>query len=182
MATAPTALPYRPNVLAVFFEATSSCEWCMKMPRDPLLNTCASKDAHCRVLVGLRNDRKCWQFPQGGIDFPTDSSPQDALIREMKEELGLDPTDYEIKCMLPQPPIRYDFDPQTVNPFLKPFKGQEQFWFACSLNFPHQPDLSKATDDEFIDFTWLSPIEALEEIVPFKRAAYLEGLTRLGFL
>lgn len=153
----------------------------MKIPKNTLLDKCDLVDAHCRVLVGLRSDKRGWQFPQGGIDFPTDATPKDALLREIKEELGLDPADYEIKHMLGQP-IYYEFDPSNVNRFLKLFRGQEQFWFACLLNSPHLPDLSKATDDEFIDVKWVSPSQALDGIVPFKRAAYVEGLTQLGLL
>ena len=41
-----------------------------------------------RVVV-LRNDRGEWELPDGRLE-PSDASPQDALRREIGEELGLD--------------------------------------------------------------------------------------------
>lgn len=176
----PTANKYRPNVLAVFFRTTSNCQSC-NIPWETTFSKCPTPNDHCRVLVGLRSDSLGWQFPQGGIDTPTDASPEDALKREIREEIGLEPTDYTIQYMLPST-ICYDHDPNNVNAYLKAFKGQEQYWFACSLNSIEIPDLSKATDDEFIDLKWVTPREALNNIVHFKGKAYLKGLTELGLL
>jgi len=61
---------YRPNVAAIVLS-----------PKYPLV---------CEIFIANRNDIKnsVWQFPQGGID--EGESPQDALFRELKEEIGTD--------------------------------------------------------------------------------------------
>jgi 8-oxo-dGTP diphosphatase len=56
-----------------------------------LVAACALVDADGRVLVAQRPTGKpmagLWEFPGGKID--ADERPEDALIRELKEELGI---------------------------------------------------------------------------------------------
>ncbi len=47
-----------------------------------------------QVLWARRCGQDAWQFPQGGIK--TDESAEDAMYRELKEEVGLTPTDVEV--------------------------------------------------------------------------------------
>src|SRR5258708_16475403 len=48
-----------------------------------------------RILVGERSDRPgCWQFPQGGIK--NSETPEQALQRELQEEISLPPDSYRI--------------------------------------------------------------------------------------
>src|SRR5258707_7509295 len=48
-----------------------------------------------RILVGERSDRAgCWQFPQGGIK--NSETPEQALQRELQEEISLPPDSYRI--------------------------------------------------------------------------------------
>ena len=51
-------------------------------------------NAHRRLLMGKRVRRNAWQFPQGGID--PGETPQDALWRELYEELGFERGQMEI--------------------------------------------------------------------------------------
>ena len=50
-------------------------------------------DGSGRVLIGGRVGRDGWQFPQGGIR--SGESVEDAMYRELNEEVGLVPEDVE---------------------------------------------------------------------------------------
>ena len=47
-----------------------------------------------QVLWAKRIGQEAWQFPQGGIRSA--ESPEEALYRELKEEIGLDPGHVEV--------------------------------------------------------------------------------------
>ena len=47
-----------------------------------------------QVLWAKRVGQQAWQFPQGGIQVR--ESPEEALFRELKEEIGLAPDQVEI--------------------------------------------------------------------------------------
>jgi putative (di)nucleoside polyphosphate hydrolase len=46
------------------------------------------------VFLGGRSDGRGWQFPQGGVQ--PDESAEQALFRELREEVGLVPDDVEV--------------------------------------------------------------------------------------
>ena len=46
------------------------------------------------VFLGSRSDGRGWQFPQGGVQ--REESPEEALFRELHEEIGLEPEDVEV--------------------------------------------------------------------------------------
>ena len=56
-----------------------------------LVSACALVDADNRVLIAQRPEGKSmaglWEFPGGKVE--TDETPEDALIRELHEELGI---------------------------------------------------------------------------------------------
>ncbi len=130
------------------------------------------------VLVAERVTPKgAWQFPQGGIE--AGESPEVAVIREMKEELGLEAHEIEIVRQAGKG-IRYVWPGGFKGAYSKRFKGQDQIWFLLRLRGAAQPDLALATDKEFVSTEWVSPKEALERIIEFKREAYVAGLEELG--
>jgi putative (di)nucleoside polyphosphate hydrolase len=47
-----------------------------------------------QLLWARRIGQNAWQFPQGGIKH--DETPEEALFRELKEEVGLEPHQVEI--------------------------------------------------------------------------------------
>ena len=47
-----------------------------------------------KVLWAKRANEDAWQFPQGGIN--EGESPKEAMFRELKEEVGLEPSHVEI--------------------------------------------------------------------------------------
>ena len=85
-----------------------------------------------QVLWARRIRQHSWQFPQGGLD--EGESPEDAMYRELYEELGLCTNDvtvlastkFWLKYRLPKRLIRYNETPVCV--------GQKQKWFLLTLN------------------------------------------------
>ncbi len=148
-----------------------------------------------RVLVFRRVDQAMgehpWQFPQGGLD--PGEAPEQGMLRELREEIGTG--DVRVLARGAQP-IRYEYPPDVLaaliarDPEKGRYIGQEQHWFlalleggtgegtddgTAAIHFDHQPP-------EFDAFRWVTPAEAVEAVVPFKRAAYREALRQLGLL
>jgi putative (di)nucleoside polyphosphate hydrolase len=124
-----------------------------------------------------------WQFPQGGLE--EGETPEQGMRRELAEEVGS--ADIDLLRHAPEP-VRYEFPPEVVRRLeqdgsrMARFRGQEQHWFlarlrqgTAAIHFRHQPP-------EFDAFRWATPQEAVALVVPFKRAAYIRGLTALGLL
>jgi len=51
-----------------------------------------------KLLLMRRNELGVWGIPCGGVEFG--ESPEETVVREMKEETGLDVAPKEILCML----------------------------------------------------------------------------------
>jgi putative (di)nucleoside polyphosphate hydrolase len=140
-----------------------------------------------RVLVFRRADgafgESGWQFPQGGVK-PGETALE-ALRRELLEETGTDRI--EVVRQAPSP-IRYDYPPEVAEklsrgkPDKRGFAGQEQTWFLVKLLDGEGSLRFDGPSPEFDAFRWVSPRDAIEQVVPFKAEAYREGLTALGLL
>ncbi len=128
-----------------------------------------------QVFCGRRVGMSAWQFPQGGIK--RHESPESAMFRELKEEVGLEPAHVEImsatkgwlRYRLPKRYIRYHQQPLCI--------GQKQIWFllrltACESNFC----LESAEEQEFDDWRWADYWEPLKFVVSFKRQVYRKAL------
>lgn len=128
------------------------------------------------VLVAERADASgSWQFPQGGID--PGESPEDAVAREMMEELGCAAFTVVGRS---EGPVRYHFPPEMKGGIAKDFRGQDQIWFHLRFEAGQGPDLARATDKEFVATAWVTPGEAVRRAVSFKKDAYRIGLAALG--
>jgi putative (di)nucleoside polyphosphate hydrolase len=131
-----------------------------------------------QVLWAKRVGQDAWQFPQGGVD--ADESPEQAMFRELKEEIGLDPSDVEViactrgwlRYRLPKRMIRYHSKPLCI--------GQKQKWFLLRIR---SDDTAVCFDHcakpEFDGWRWVSYWYPLGQVISFKREVYRSALKEL---
>lgn len=123
------------------------------------------------IFLAQRDDLlDIWQFPQGGIDDGEEA--QEALFRELKEEIGTDKVD--IIAEFPQW-ITYDF-PSKIAKNMKPFLGQKQKYFLLKLHV--DAVINIATEEpEFRDYKFVSIEEVLTSNTGFKKDVYESVIT-----
>ncbi len=141
-------LPYRPNVGVLLLSAYNL------------------------IWVGERIDIPgAWQMPQGGIN--QGETIEQAFYREAYEEVGLVRDKLHILRVC-RKPWRYDFPDHVMNRVPNnQYRGQEQYWVAARLLGTDTDINTMATDDpEFGNWRWMTPMQMLERIVPFKRHTY----------
>lgn len=114
-----------------------------------------------------------WQFPQGGVD--AGESLEQALIREVREEIGLTGSHYEVIDR--RDGYRYLYPERARGKKLKKHgnHGQEQTYFLCLLK-PDAPEVNvKQKPAEFRAYRWILPEEfELDWLPTFKRDVYRE--------
>ena len=84
-----------------------------------------------RVFWGKRHGHDAWQFPQGGLG--TGELSEEAMLRELREEIGLERQDIEIlgvtkrwlRYKLPKQYLRHGTTPLVI--------GQKQKWYLLRL-------------------------------------------------
>lgn len=128
-----------------------------------------------QVFWARRIGQDSWQFPQGGIK--RDESPEEALFRELREEVGLAADSVEIlastrswlRYRLPKKMIRYDSYPVCV--------GQKQKWFMLRLTADERLIRTDYTErPEFDGWSWVNYWYPLGQVVSFKREVYRRAL------
>lgn len=133
---------------------------------------------HGQVLWAKRIGHNAWQFPQGGIQ--TGESPEQALYRELHEEVGLLPEHVQIlaqtkgwlRYRLPHRYIRPDSDPVCI--------GQKQKWFLLKLVASSQHiRLNLCEPAEFDQWRWVNYWFPLGQVVNFKRDVYRRAMLEL---
>lgn len=136
-------------------------------------------NAEGRLLWAKRIGQDAWQFPQGGIRG--DESPEDALFRELEEEVGLRPehvrlvgqTRRWLRYRLPRRYIRRRSRPVCI--------GQKQKWFFLQLIAPESCVRFDVSDTpEFDGWRWVDYWRPLDEVVFFKREVYRNALQELA--
>lgn len=132
-----------------------------------------------QVLWARRIGQGAWQFPQGGID--DNESPEDALYRELYEEIGLEREDVRIlactrgwlRYRLPRRLVRRDSVPLCV--------GQKQKWFLLELlGSDEKVRMNRSGSPEFDDWRWVSYWYPLSQVVTFKREVYRRAMKELA--
>ena len=126
-------------------------------------------NAKDKVFVGNRlNAQSAWQFPQGGID--KDEGPEQAALREMKEEIG---TDNATILSVSRYWYSYDLPAEiAAKMWSGRFRGQSQKWIAMRFGGKDGDFDLEAHDPEFSEWKWVLPEDAIDLAVSFKRDIY----------
>ncbi|MCH9756475.1 MAG: RNA pyrophosphohydrolase [Gammaproteobacteria bacterium] len=131
-----------------------------------------------RAFWGKRQGHDSWQFPQGGL--ASGESAEEAMIRELREEVGLEQSDIKIlgvtrrwlKYRLPKQYLRHGSSPLVI--------GQKQKWFLLRLTASEQKiRLDLSDSPEFDSWRWIDYYEPTEHVIFFKRQVYCQALKEL---
>ena len=136
-------------------------------------------NGHGQVLWARRIGQDAWQFPQGGIK--AHESPQEALFRELDEELGLRPDHVSVigctrgwlRYTLPRRFIRRHSSPVCI--------GQKQVWYLLRLTGAEcDVRLDSCSEPEFDHWKWVNYWHPAREVIYFKRHVYRRALKELA--
>jgi putative (di)nucleoside polyphosphate hydrolase len=132
-----------------------------------------------QVFWGKRLRTHSWQFPQGGIKHG--ESPEQAMFRELHEEVGLLPEHVRIVART-RDWMRYE----VPNHFIRRdarghYKGQKQIWFLLELlGRDSDMNLRATNHPEFDAWRWNDYWVPLDAVIEFKRGVYQLALTELS--
>ena len=122
--------------------------------------------------------QNAWQFPQGGIK--SDESPEQALYRELKEEVGLEAHQVSIIAVT-RGWLRYRLPKRFVRQQQPVCIGQKQKWFLLEYNDTDSAiDVSGDGHPEFDRWEWVSYWYPLDRVVSFKRDVYRRAMRELA--
>lgn len=132
-----------------------------------------------KLLLAGRVGSKGWQFPQGGM--LKGESPEEAMYRELHEEVGLQKSDVEVlgstsdwlRYRLPQKFQRRGSKPLCI--------GQKQRWFILRLvGSEERLRMDRSDTPEFDRWRWVEFWKPVNEVIYFKRRVYARALHELG--
>jgi putative (di)nucleoside polyphosphate hydrolase len=131
------------------------------------------------VFLGGRSDGRGWQFPQGGVR--SDESAEQALYRELREEVGLEPDDVQMLAATRQW-LRYRLPRRYVRRRSRPMCiGQKQRWFLLRmLGGEDRLRFDLTEQPEFDSWRWVDYWSPVREVIYFKRNVYARALDELG--
>ncbi len=131
------------------------------------------------VFLGGRTGGRGWQFPQGGIR--EGEMPEEALFRELREEVGLEQQDVEVAAVT-QGWLRYRLPRQYMRRNSTPVCiGQKQRWFMLRLlSSEERVRFDTTAEPEFESWRWVDYWLPVREVIYFKRAVYARALEELG--
>jgi putative (di)nucleoside polyphosphate hydrolase len=134
---------------------------------------------HGQLLWARRIRQDAWQFPQGGIK--QNEPPEQALFRELQEEVGLRESDVSIlgrtqdwlHYRLPKKYVRSEQSPTCI--------GQRQLWYLLRLISAEQNiHLNRSEHPEFDHWRWVNYWYPIRGVVDFKQAVYRQALSELA--
>lgn len=130
-----------------------------------------------QVLWARRIGEDAWQFPQGGIHDR--ESPEEALYRELGEEIGLSRGQVEIVgCTKGW--LRYKLPGRLLRQNKTAFVGQKQKWYLLKmLSADEAVRVDRSRSPEFDEWRWVSYWYPLGQVVSFKRDVYRRALKEL---
>lgn len=132
-----------------------------------------------QVFWGKRIRTHSWQFPQGGIKYG--ESPEQAMFRELHEEVGLLPDHVRIIART-RDWLRYEVPDHFIRKDARGhYRGQKQIWFLLQLTGRDTDMNLRATSHpEFDAWRWNDYWVPLEVVIEFKRGVYEMALTELA--
>ena len=132
-----------------------------------------------QLFWARRVGQDAWQFPQGGI--MRDESPEEAMYRELEEEVGLRPEHVDLlgctrnwlRYRLPKRFIRRNSHPICI--------GQKQRWFMLRVRCQENSFcLDSSEKPEFDNWRWVKYWYPVREVIYFKRRVYERALEELA--
>ena len=131
-----------------------------------------------QVLWAKRRGQDAWQFPQGGIN--SGESIEEALFRELDEEIGLQPKQVEIISST-RGWLRYRLPKRLLRNNSKSFVGQKQKWYLLKMLAEDGAVCFDHSDSPEFDFwQWVSYWYPLGQVVPFKKDVYRRAMKELA--
>jgi putative (di)nucleoside polyphosphate hydrolase len=131
-----------------------------------------------QLFWGKRVNQDAWQFPQGGMR--EHETPQQAVFRELKEEVGLEPSDVRVLGRT-QDWLHYDLPRHLIRQHSQPICiGQKQIWFLLGMVADEGSiDVTAHEEPEFEGWEWVDYWVPVQKVVSFKQAVYHQALTEL---
>lgn len=131
------------------------------------------------VFWGKRVKEHSWQFPQGGIK--SGESPEQAMYRELQEEVGLLPNHVKILGRT-RDWLRYDVPENWIRrEWRGTYRGQKQIWFLLKLiGRDCDVSLRASHHPEFDAWRWHGYWVPVESVIEFKRDVYRRALEELS--
>lgn len=134
-----------------------------------------------QVLWARRISQYAWQFPQGGMQ--PNETPEEALFRELYEELGLEYSDVKLLGETKNW-LYYWLPPHLQRSHVQPLCiGQKQKWFLLSLTGdPEKIRFDVTHSPEFDRWRWTPYWYPIKQVITFKRHVYRRALEELSVL
>ena len=136
-------------------------------------------NARNEVFWGKRIREHSWQFPQGGINHG--ESPEQAMYRELFEEVGLRPEHVKILGRT-RGWLRYEVPRNWIRrEWRNSYRGQKQIWYLLRLvGRDSDVSLRASSHPEFDAWRWSNYWVPLDAVIDFKRLVYQMALVELA--
>lgn len=128
-----------------------------------------------QLFWARRVGMNAWQFPQGGVQ--DDETFEQALFRELHEEIGLGKQDVEIIASS-QALLQYRLPEHLVRHHMRPLViGQKQQWYLLKIRTTQANiRLDMTSTPEFNAWRWVDYWYPLHQVVEFKYPVYEAAL------